>query len=186
MTAPTTPWSNRKPTNSDRPQQPTSETPESEAANTAAGRWSHRPELLRDTDITPMARVGMMLGIGIALAVAIVAVHSLFAGEPSPPKSKDAAGASASAEPEAEPTRGSAFAIGRVLSNDGRTLRLGNLIGGPVTVRTNASTRVLVLATTQVSEIYPGGTIMVHGDRASDGSIVANGILGVAPAQPGH
>ncbi|MBB5918728.1 hypothetical protein BJY24_007640 [Nocardia transvalensis] len=147
---------------------------------------------LREVDLPPLFRVGIVLTTGIVLAVLIVSVHSLFASGPprtSPPSARGATTSTASEASVGSSTnpagnKGTGFAVGRVLSNKNEILQLGGMFGGSVTIRTDKRTRVLILLGTRVSDIQTGGTIAVYGDRQADGAIVARLIVGVSPRGP--
>jgi hypothetical protein len=69
--------------------------------------------------------------------------------------------------------------VGKVTRNDGSTLIVDGALGGTATVRTNADTRVLALTGgTRTSDVRVGDTVVVHGDKAADGSIKATLIIG--------
>lgn len=66
--------------------------------------------------------------------------------------------------------------IGTVKSIDGDTIRIETPQGATVTVRTSADTRVQVTKTGKVSDLEEGGTVVVQGERADDGTIDATAV----------
>ncbi|MEU2030992.1 hypothetical protein [Nocardia amamiensis] len=74
---------------------------------------------------------------------------------------------------------GIGVAVGKVTANDGTTLVVKNLTGSSVKVRSNAATKMYVLAATRAADIRVGTVIAVYGQSQSDRSILANVIAGV-------
>jgi hypothetical protein len=68
--------------------------------------------------------------------------------------------------------------MGTVSTNDGATLTVQSLLGSTVTVHTDDNTEVIALGGGKVSDLRPGVTIVVQGDKSPDGSIQAKIIIG--------
>ncbi|WP_216893554.1 hypothetical protein [Nocardia alni] len=73
---------------------------------------------------------------------------------------------------------GHGFTLGRVVSNDGVTLKIHALLSGVVTVHADRSTKVLVPMHTSVSQLAVATNIAVYGTRYGDGSLTASWIIG--------
>ncbi|GAA4485564.1 hypothetical protein GCM10023094_40560 [Rhodococcus olei] len=71
-------------------------------------------------------------------------------------------------------------AVGSVKSNDGSTLILDGIGGSQVTVTTDSSTRVIALGARSVADLKTGETVLVQGDRGSDGTVAARVIISTA------
>jgi hypothetical protein len=70
--------------------------------------------------------------------------------------------------------------VGTITANDGGTLTVSSVMGNTITVRTDASTQVIALSGTAVSDLAPGELVMIQGDKGPDGSIQAKIIIGTS------
>ncbi len=70
--------------------------------------------------------------------------------------------------------------MGTVTANDGGTLTVSSVTGDTITVRTDASTQVIALSGSKVSDLAPGELVLIQGDKAPDGSIQAKIIIGTS------
>ncbi|MFE7746764.1 DUF5666 domain-containing protein [Nocardia sp. NPDC057455] len=70
--------------------------------------------------------------------------------------------------------------VGTITANDGGTLTVSSVMGNTITVRTDASTQVIALTGTEVSDLAPGELVMIQGDKGPDGSIQAKIIIGTS------
>ncbi|WP_040870752.1 DUF5666 domain-containing protein [Nocardia exalbida] len=70
--------------------------------------------------------------------------------------------------------------VGTITANDGGTLTVSSVMGNTITVRTDASTQVIALSGTAVSDLAPGELVMIQGDKGQDGSIQAKIIIGTS------
>ncbi|MGK8554173.1 DUF5666 domain-containing protein [Nocardia gipuzkoensis] len=70
--------------------------------------------------------------------------------------------------------------MGTITANDGGTLTVSTVLGGTITVRTDADTQVISLSGTKVSDLPTGELVLIQGDKAADGSIQAKVIIGTS------
>jgi hypothetical protein len=68
--------------------------------------------------------------------------------------------------------------FGKVITNDGKTLKIEGYRGATTTVHTNAGTRVFVLIGIHVSDVAIGSILVVYGNKGADGSITASVLVG--------
>lgn len=175
MTTPSTPWSSRTEARSTE-QLGTTPTPQ------PGGEPSRRRKS------TPLFDAGMFVGIGIFTILLIVFGHDAFDTSPSAPHSPDRAAAAAQSPRTGNPAVRitSGFTVGKVIANDGATLRVRGVSGSTTVVRTDQDTRVMVLPGSRVSDVREGTMVMVYGDKQTDGAIVANLMMGVTLPIPGR
>ncbi|BCK57721.1 hypothetical protein NWFMUON74_54930 [Nocardia wallacei] len=130
----------------------------------------------------------MFVGIGIFTILLIVFGHDAFETSSKAPQSPDRAAAAPqnprAGNPAVRITSG--FTVGKVIANDGATLRVRGVSGSTTVVRTDPDTRVMVLPGSRVSDARPGTMVMVYGDKQGDGAIVANLMMGVTLPIPGR
>jgi hypothetical protein len=67
--------------------------------------------------------------------------------------------------------------MGTISANNGGTLTLTALSGGPVTVHTDDSTQVISLSAVKAADLPVGDMVVIQGDKAPDGSIHAKIII---------
>ncbi|MFJ1460645.1 hypothetical protein [Nocardia sp. N2S4-5] len=179
MTTPSTPWSSRTEA---RSTEQLGTTPGSTPTAQAGGE---PPQRRRST---PLFDAGMFIGIGIFTILLITFGHSAFETSPSAPHSPDRSAAAAQSPRTGNPAVRitSGFTVGKVVANDGATLRVRGVSGSTTVVRADRDTRVMVLPGSQVSDVRAGTMIMVYGDKQGDGSIAANLMMGVTLPIPGR
>jgi Domain of unknown function (DUF5666) len=75
--------------------------------------------------------------------------------------------------PGAASQTGAAPVAGKVASKDGRTLYVTTGDGTTIKVKSSSSIKVTRNATSRVSAVHPGDTVIVQGTRAADGTVTA-------------
>ncbi|WP_330254068.1 DUF5666 domain-containing protein [Nocardia sp. NBC_00565] len=158
MSQPATPWSNQ---------------PEGHPAEESGGETEHVLELRTfATRIVPYSPptqpdLGSLIGTTIAILL-VVLIGFLWTDNPT-------SAASSTAAPAAVDL---GLIIGQVTANDGTTVTVHELLGATTKVHIDTGTKVLVFTGAGISDIEVGASVIVHGDKAADGSITANLILG--------
>lgn len=123
--------------------------------------------------------VGMLTGTTLAVALTLVVGFLLSgrSGDSAPDPSVSAVATSTAVPANAvQVNRG--LTAGEITANDGKTVTVAGLLGAKTKVHIDASTQVLVLSGTSVSDVKVGATVVVYGDKEADGSITANLIVG--------
>ncbi|MEV6431867.1 hypothetical protein [Nocardia sp. NPDC051463] len=133
----------------------------------------------------PPNRTGLLIGVGVVLLIIIglfpIVLHdnSTSTSSSSNVKAAQATTTSVKVGPAASAAkfvRG--IAAGRVAANDGATLTVEGVLGSVAVVRIDARTRVLMLAAVRAADVKVGTMVIVQGDKASDGTIMAKYIVG--------
>ncbi|WP_227981024.1 hypothetical protein [Nocardia spumae] len=148
--------------------------PDEGARAPAGGGWRVRPV------VSPVVQMVGFIGFGV-VAVLLVALLQGVSWTDTP--AGGARVATAGAEKAQEPavrTGGGGIAIGPVLDNDGSTLRVRDLTGRTTTVRTDASTSVIVFPGSKVADVGPGSMVVAYGDEQADGSLYSSLVMGLS------
>jgi hypothetical protein len=146
----------------------------------------------------PKRNIGLWIALGIGV-VALIAVLGVVAGLLLGSKGSSSTSAASSATltlpPQARvtgtPKSGQSTAtlpsipgldtlgttMGTISANNGGTLSLATLSGGPVTVHTDDSTQVISLSAAKAADLLVGDMVVIEGDKAPDGSIHAKIII---------
>ncbi|MEV5651709.1 hypothetical protein AB0L57_25950 [Nocardia sp. NPDC052254] len=129
-----------------------------------------------DKQIGPVAELVAWIGVGV-IGVLLVVLLQDVSWSGSPASAHRDTRAVQAAHPLGRLAGG--IAVGSVVDNDGRTLRVRGLTGDTTTVHTDAGTSTHVFPGSKVSDIGSGSMIMVYGAEQADGSVDANLIVGL-------
>ena len=145
----------------------------------APNESTRRHEWWGGTMVSPVLELVAWVGLGVVGVVLVACLqHISWSGSPG---STPAAG-TRTAEKASDSSERAAhgFSVGRVVDNNGSTLRVYELTGGTTTVHTDAHTRVLVFPGGKVANVGRGSMIAVYGNEQPDGSIDSNLVVGLS------
>lgn len=137
------------------------------------------------SESAPHTGTAALIGICIGVALLILSGFLLVdrSNDPAPVPLAAPTAPVATATPTTTTPRtvhGKGVTFGKVVANDGTTLKVSSPFGTVTTVRADSGTKVLVLVATRLADIGVGAPVAVYGDKQSDGSILATFITGVS------